>query len=225
MPDLFIQIYPNRCKIWVSPPKGRRVARGVGGVSPNALPEKNIKPTKGFLMSLHRRHFMLLSSGFLAACSQPSTSLRQEPPFYRDLAHAHAQIDAQNAAQMISGYRRNHGLPAVSVDPRLTLIAREMAYAMASRDQVQVSLSQSPVLERLKRAGYVSLSGRSVSGQENVSAGYRSFAEAFSGWRASPSHDKVLKTNPATHMGIATAYASGSKYKVYWALILAHDGR
>jgi hypothetical protein len=31
----------------------------------------------------------------------------------------------------------------------------------------------------------------------------------------------VMKTQGATRMGIATAYAPGSKYKVYWALVIA----
>jgi uncharacterized protein YkwD len=55
----------------------------------------------------------------------------------------------------------------------------------------------------------------------NLSAGYRRMAEAFSGWRDSPQHDRVMKTPGASRMGIATAYAPGSKYQVYWALIVA----
>ncbi|MGL4974346.1 MAG: CAP domain-containing protein, partial [Bosea sp. (in: a-proteobacteria)] len=49
----------------------------------------------------------------------------------------------------------------------------------------------------------------------------RRLAEAFSGWRDSEQHNKVMKASRATRMGIATAYAPGSKYKVYWALVLA----
>ena len=43
----------------------------------------------------------------------------------------------------------------------------------------------------------------------------------FSGWRDSPQHNRVLLQKSATRIGIATAYAPGSKYKVYWALIVA----
>ncbi len=46
-------------------------------------------------------------------------------------------------------------------------------------------------------------------------------AEAFSGWRESPQHDRTMLAPSATRLGIATAYAPGSKYKVYWALIVA----
>ena len=59
------------------------------------------------------------------------------------------------------------------------------------------------------------------SADANLSAGYRTLAEAFSGWRDSAQHDQVLKRRPATRMGIATAYAPTSKYKVYWALLVA----
>jgi uncharacterized protein YkwD len=48
-------------------------------------------------------------------------------------------------------------------------------------------------------------------------------AEAFSGWRESPQHNRVLLDSRATRIGIATAYAPNSKYKVYWALAVAAD--
>ena len=42
-------------------------------------------------------------------------------------------------------------------------------------------------------------------GEANLSAGYRRLAEAFSGWRDSPQHDRVMKDAKAKRMGIATA--------------------
>ena len=55
----------------------------------------------------------------------------------------------------------------------------------------------------------------------NLSAGYHTLAEAFSGWRDSPPHRAVMLAPEAKRMGIATAYAPGSKYKVYWALLVS----
>ena len=40
-------------------------------------------------------------------------------------------------------------------------------------------------------------------------------------WRESAPHDATMLAPRATKMGIATAYAPGSKYKVYWALLTA----
>ena len=45
-------------------------------------------------------------------------------------------------------------------------------------------------------------------------------AEAFSGWRDSPPHRANMLNRGVSRLGIATAYAPGSKYKVFWALIL-----
>jgi uncharacterized protein YkwD len=56
---------------------------------------------------------------------------------------------------------------------------------------------------------------------ENIGAGYHTLAEAFSGWRDSPSHRANMLHRTVTKMGIAAAYAPGTKYKVFWTLILA----
>ena len=89
--------------------------------------------------------------------------------------------------------------------------ARREATAMAGSDK---PAQADAVKARLARDGQ-------PGAEANLSAGYRRLAEAFSGWRDSPQHDRVMKTPGATRMGIATAYAPGSKYQVYWALILA----
>ncbi len=56
---------------------------------------------------------------------------------------------------------------------------------------------------------------------ENVSAGYHTLAEAFSGWRDSPPHRANMLNAGANRMGIAAVYSPQSKYKVFWALIMA----
>jgi uncharacterized protein YkwD len=56
---------------------------------------------------------------------------------------------------------------------------------------------------------------------ENISAGYHTLAEAFSGWRDSPPHRANMLNKGVTRMGIAAVYSSKSKYKVFWTLILA----
>jgi uncharacterized protein YkwD len=56
---------------------------------------------------------------------------------------------------------------------------------------------------------------------ENVGAGYHTLAEAFSGWRDSPSHRANMLKAGVTKLGIAASYAPNTKYKVFWTLILA----
>jgi uncharacterized protein YkwD len=145
----------------------------------------------------------------LAGCAEPSRP--SQPAFYRDLGSASARVDADEARAMISAYRLNAGLTALSLDPGLNEAAQQEAAAMAAADKPAQAEAVKARLARGGRAG----------AEANLSAGYRRLAEAFSGWRDSPQHDRVMKTPGATRMGIATAYAPGSKYQVYWALIVA----
>jgi uncharacterized protein YkwD len=151
----------------------------------------------------------------LAACAGEHELPAGEPSFYRSMAASDAKIDAATAASMISGYRANNGLSAVSVDPELMKLAEAQAQAMASRDKLDHSVVRA-FEDRLRAQGY-----RARAAAENIGAGYHTLAEAFSGWRDSPPHRANMLLNGATRMGIAAAYAPQSKYKVYWALILA----
>lgn len=157
---------------------------------------------------------MAAAAALLAGCAGQE-SAPQQPSMYRSLAAPGAQVDAGSAAMMISGYRANNGLGALALDPELAKLAQAQADAMAQRDKLDHNVSR-PFNARLKSAGYPA-----KAAAENVSAGYHTLAEAFSGWRDSPPHRKNMLLPGATRMGIATAYAPGSKYKVYWSLILA----
>ena len=138
-----------------------------------------------------------------------------QPSFYRNLAQPGAELDATSAASMISGYRANNGLSGVSVDPELMRLAEAQAQAMASRDKLDHNVARA-FDERLKAHGY-----RARAAAENIGAGYHTLAEAFSGWRDSPPHRANMLLGGATRIGIAAVYAPRSKYKVFWALILA----
>ena len=140
---------------------------------------------------------------------------RSQPTFYQDLARADAMVDATAAQSMISGYRRNNRLEPLAVDPELMRIASEQARAMAARNAMDHDMGRS-FQERMRKAGF----DGSVA-IENVGAGYHTLADAFSGWRNSPPHRANMLNRNATRMGIAAAYAPISKYKVFWALILA----
>jgi uncharacterized protein YkwD len=138
-----------------------------------------------------------------------------QPSFYRNMTEEDAQLDAGTAASMISGYRANNGLSAVSVDPDLMRLAQAQAQAMAARDKLDHNVAKS-FNDRLKSHGY-----RASNAAENIGAGYHTLAEAFSGWRDSPPHRANMLLAGASRMGIAAVHAPKSKYKVFWALILA----
>lgn len=168
-------------------------------------------------MTSHRtltfRAAPLAMLALVGACGFDREPPASEPSFYRSLATSDAQVDAAAAASMISGYRRNNGLSAVTVDPELMKLAQAQAQAMATRDKLEHDVGRS-FKDRIK--GY-----RMREIAENVGAGYHTLAEAFSGWRDSPSHRANMLLAGATRMGIAAAYSPKSKYKVFWALILA----
>ena len=150
----------------------------------------------------------------LAACGT-NNAPPAEPSFYRNLAQPGAELDAAAAASMISGYRSNNGLPAVTLDPELMRLAQTQADLMAKRDKLDHNAGK-PFTVRLKASGY-----DAKHAAENVGAGYHTLAEAFSGWRDSKPHNANMLLAGATRIGIAAVYTPKSKYKVYWALILA----
>lgn len=161
------------------------------------------------------RLMLLAMPVLLMACAGDRDSSTAEPSFYRKLTEPGAQLDSATAASMISGYRANNGLTSVTVDPDLMQLAQAQAQAMASRDKLDHNVVRS-FDERLRARGY-----RAKVAAENISAGYYTLAEAFSGWRDSPPHRANMLLAGATRIGIAAVYAPKSRYKVFWALILA----
>jgi uncharacterized protein YkwD len=134
---------------------------------------------------------------------------------YQSMANPGARLDAVAAASMISLYRQNNGLGAVVVDPDLMKLAESQSSAMATRDKLDHDVT-APLPKRLNASGYPA-----TSAVENVSAGYHTLAEAFSGWRDSPPHRANMLKTGVTKLGIAASYAPNTKYKVFWTLILA----
>jgi uncharacterized protein YkwD len=157
---------------------------------------------------------LLVGLTALAACTGEAPEQAQ-PSFYANLASDGATVDAMMAASMISGFRGNNGLGAVEVDLELMRMAMEHARAMAAKDKIDRSAGRE-FTGRLARAGF---DGKGAV--ENVGAGYHTLAEAFSGWRDSPPHRANMLKGGVTRIGIATVYAPQSKYKVFWAMVMA----
>jgi uncharacterized protein YkwD len=157
---------------------------------------------------------LVLAVPLLAACA--SFEPAKSPPFYENLARPGAQVNVAAAASLFSDYRRANGLPTLTVDNKLVAIAADQAQRMAAIDKLTHDPGGRNFVARLKAANYDA--ARAV---ENIGAGYHTLAEAFSGWRDSASHNRNMLLPGATRFGIATAYAPNSKYKVFWALVLA----
>ena len=141
------------------------------------------------------------------------------PAMYVDMAEPGAKLDPIVAASMISQYRQNNGLGAVIVDPDLMRLAETQSGTMAAQNKLDHDV-KAPLAKRLAAGGYPA-----TVAVENVSAGYHTLAEAFSGWRDSPPHKANMLKSGVTKLGIAAGYAPNTKYKVFWTLILASTDR
>jgi uncharacterized protein YkwD len=159
----------------------------------------------------------ILVTLLLAGCAAEAPV--ETPAMYVNMADPGAHLDPAAAASMISQYRQNNGLGSVAVDPDLMKLAEAQSGAMAAQNKLDHDV-RAPLARRLSGAGYPA-----AIAVENVSAGYHTLAEAFSGWRDSPPHKANMLKSGVTKLGIAASYAPNTKYKVFWTLILASTDR
>ena len=150
----------------------------------------------------------------LGGCAADVATIDQ-PSMYVSMASAGARLDSQAAVSMISLYRQNNGLGGLAVDPDLMKLAESQSQAMAGQNKLDHDV-KAPLARRLNASGYPA-----TLAVENVSAGYHTLAEAFSGWRDSPPHRANMLKSGVTKLGIAAGFAPNTKYKVFWTLILA----
>jgi uncharacterized protein YkwD len=123
---------------------------------------------------------------------------------------AHAEDDM---AEMISQYRRQHGLSAVKTDPQLTAIAERQAKAMAASGTMDHSVA-GPFSSRISGV-------RTSMAAENIAAGTKTWAETFRMWQTSPGHNANLLQSRADSVGIAVARNDQTRYKTFWAMVIA----
>lgn len=149
----------------------------------------------------------------LAACSRGPTPGPQ-PAFYQRLDQTGGAVDPATSLSMINQYRGNAGLAPLVWDPALARVAQGQVERMAAADRVQ-SVEEARLEDDFARAGvgYKTFLA-------NFSAGYRTFAEAFSGWRESKVHNATMLAPRATRIGLATAQAPNSKYKIFWTMVV-----
>ncbi len=123
-----------------------------------------------------------------------------------------ASARAEDITAMISQYRREHGLPAVKTDPKLTAIAERQAQAMAS----------SGIMDHDVAGSFASrISGANVvTGAENIAAGTKTWADTLRMWKESSGHNHNLLTPGADLLGVAVARNENTHYKVYWAMVI-----
>jgi uncharacterized protein YkwD len=156
-----------------------------------------------------------LGAVMLSGCSTVRETPSPTPPFYQRLDLTGRQVDGPSSLGMINQYRGNNGLRPLALNPVLTEVARRAADRMGQAGKV-LSADEIQLGAQLTQSGY-----RYKTYVANLSAGYRTFAEAFSGWRELKENNAHMLDGRATEVGLATVYVPGSKYQIFWALVIA----
>jgi uncharacterized protein YkwD len=120
---------------------------------------------------------------------------------------------AEDMAEMISRYRREHGLSIVKTDPQLTAIAERQAKAMAASGVMDHDVG-GPFASRIAGA-------RTGMAAENIAAGTSTWADTFRMWQRSPGHNANLLLAKADSVGVAVVRNEQTRYKTFWAMVIA----
>ncbi|MEH3118785.1 MAG: CAP domain-containing protein [Methylorubrum populi] len=139
------------------------------------------------------------------------------PVLDTDLPTLPAILDEQAAATAISRYRAQHGLGPVAIDSRLITAASFQAQANARAGRLSHEIAGS-FDGRMAGAGF----GRRYA-SENLSAGSETFDQVFARWKASPEHNRNMLMPQLRRVGIARVDAPATRYKRFWALVMAGD--
>jgi hypothetical protein len=127
---------------------------------------------------------------------------------------AAAAARADDIVAMISQYRREHGLPAVRSDAKLTAVAERQARAMAASGIMDHDVAGS-FASRIANAS-------ADSAGENIAEGTKTWADTLRMWQNSPGHNANLLLRDADVIGVAVAHNDQTRYKTYWAMVIGH---
>lgn len=133
----------------------------------------------------------------LAGCAPsgglaPGLSARMDQPS--------ANLDTSTAINLINSLRSSRGLLPLREDPALNSEAAGLAGQYATNGRVPSKPADAKAIR--------------------VSAGYKTFAETFSGWRASTDETAALVDPSATTAGVGVAYNANSNFGTHWVLLI-----
>jgi uncharacterized protein YkwD len=119
--------------------------------------------------------------------------------------------EAEDAASIISQYRRAHGLSAVRTDAQLTAVAERQANAMAKNGVMDHNVAGA-------FAARIAAVPVGAAG-ENLAEGTKTWAETIQRWESSAGHNANLLLRDATHVGVAVAY-SDQTHEAFRAMVI-----
>ena len=114
---------------------------------------------------------------------------------------------------LINDYRRNNGVGALTLNDNLGAAAEYHSRDMAQKNYFKHTLKNGDSAEEnIRRFGYTNY----VAVGENIAAGFETASEAMKAWKSSPEHDRNMRSDRYTEIGIGRASGKGSKYGWYW---------
>jgi len=136
----------------------------------------------------------------LAACSMGGGGGQLSAGLSAPMNQPGAQLNRVEALFLLNDFRRSRGAADVRGDTLLDSTAQALAVAY-SKTGAQPALPAGALVMRL-------------------SAGYTTFAEVFSGWRAVPNDAAAISDPTAKRAGLGVSYDPNSTHGVYWVLVL-----
>ncbi len=126
-------------------------------------------------------------------------------------------LDPNEALRLVNGYRAKNGLKPVALDPHATQAATALVQDMAKHDHMShFGPNGQDIGKRLMGAGYPF-----HLAAENVAAGQPTLTGLIDDWKKSPTHSRNMLLKDAKHIGIAYEYKADTKFKTFWALVVA----
>ena len=114
---------------------------------------------------------------------------------------------------LINDYRRSKGAGALTLNTNLGAAADYHSRDMARKNYFKHTLKNGDTAEQnIRRFGYTNY----VAVGENIAAGFETANDAMKAWKSSPEHDRNMRSDRFTEIGIGRAYKKGSKYGWYW---------
>jgi uncharacterized protein YkwD len=114
---------------------------------------------------------------------------------------------------LINDYRRAQGAGALTLNDNLGAAADYHSRDMAKKNYFKHTLKNGDTAEQnIRRFGYTNY----VAVGENIAAGYETANDTMKAWKSSPGHDRNMRSDRFTEIGIGRAHSKGSKYGWYW---------
>jgi len=124
----------------------------------------------------------------------------------------------QQVVSQTNQRRAERGLPALSVNSRLTTAAQQHSADQANRNHMTHTGSDgSNAGQRITAQGY-----RWSAWAENVAAGQRDATAVMDAWMNSSGHRANILSTKVTQIGVGLAYSSDNT--PYWTMVLAKPG-